>query len=145
MWLLDTNVISELRKPRPDKNVINWVETQSFDMLLTSAVCIAEIRAGIQQQSNADERTRLQNWYANSVEPMFQRQTIQVSENILLIWLRLIKQLHAKRVTVPSVDLLVAATSMELNVPVATRDVKPFVNVGVSVLNPWTGERYNGA
>ncbi len=145
MWLLDTNVISELRKPRPDKNVLTWIGKQSFDQLLTSVVCLAEIKTGIQAQHSVEDRERLQIWYGVTVEPMFQRQTIQVSENILLIWLRLIKQMHAKRLNAPPVDLLVAATCIDQKITAVTRDVYPFVNAGAPVLNPWTGESYNGA
>ncbi len=145
MWLLDTNVISELRKPRPDKNVITWIGNQSLDQLLTSVVCLAEIKAGIQTQHSVEDRERLQIWYGITVEPMFKRKTIQVSENILLIWLRLIKQMHAKRINAPPVDLLVAATCIDLKITAVTRDVNPFVNAGASVFNPWTAERFIGA
>lgn len=145
MWLLDTNVISELRKPRPDKNVITWIGNQSLDQLLTSVVCLAEIKAGIQALHSVEDRERLQIWYGVTVEPMFQRQTIQVSENILLLWLRLIKKMHAKSINAPPVDLLVAATCIDLGITAVTRDVYPFVNAGVPAFNPWTGERFDGA
>lgn len=144
MWLLDTNVISELRKPRPDKNVMTWIGNQSLDQLLTSVVCLAEIKNGIQAQHSVEDRERLKIWYEVSVEPMFQRQSVQVSENILLVWLRLIKQMQAKRINAPPVDLLVAATCIDLKITAVTRDVDPFVKAGASVFNPWTGEHFNG-
>jgi toxin FitB len=145
MWLLDTNVISELRKPRPSKDVLAWIEVQNSERLLTSVVCLAEIVSGIRTQSNAAMQKSLNDWYVGIVQPMFDGRTIQLSQSIVITWLGLIRDLHGKRQSAPPADLLIAATCIEMNIPVVTRNVYPFSEIGIPTFNPFTGERFNGA
>jgi toxin FitB len=145
MWLLDTNVISELRKPKPSSSVLAWIETQKFESLITSVVCMSEIVSGIRAQSNTAMQNSLNDWHVGIVQPMFEGRTIQLSQSIVITWLGLIRDLHGQRRSAPPADLLIAATCLEMNVPVVTRDVYPFTEVGVPTLNPFTGERFNGA
>jgi hypothetical protein len=144
MWLLDTNVISELKKPRPNSSVLAWIEKQNFESLLTSVVCMSEIVSGIQAQPDAAKQNSLNGWYLGIVQPMFEGRTIQLSQNIVITWLGLIKELHGQRRSAPPADLLIAATCLEMKVPVVTRDIYPYTEVGVPTLNPFTGERFNG-
>jgi toxin FitB len=145
MWLLDTNVISELRKSRPDAKVMSWVVSQRSESLHASEVCFAEIRAGIKAQTDSDKVKQLDIWFEETVSPMFLGRILPVSRNVLVNWLELIGRLHAGRNSAPPADVLIAATATHHAIQVATRDTGPFVACGVPVLNPWTGERFNGA
>jgi toxin FitB len=145
IWLLDTNVISELKKPRPRTEVLNWIEQNKSEEIWTSRVCLAEIMSGITRRQGDIDRAALQNWYQLVVLPMFDGKTFDVTGEVLLDWLDLQRDLQAKRGPTPPVDLLVASTCRVYSCAVATRDVVPFVAAGVATINPFTGERFNGA
>jgi len=70
-WLLDTNVLSELRRPRPEPKVVAFVAAQSLDLLYVSSVTFAEIRFGIELVADASRRAGLNDWLAHKVRPMF--------------------------------------------------------------------------
>jgi toxin FitB len=130
---------------RPSPEVGRWVASIDLDCTFTTTVNIVELQSGILEQDSATDAERLQFWLDNTVKPWFAGRTIEIGESTLLRWLVLMKQYQKKQGGVPAVDLLIAAAALEENLSVATRDVKPFVYVGVPVLNPWTGERFNGA
>ena len=144
-WLLDTNVISELKKLAPNPNVLTWVGERARTALYTSSVNIAEIRFGIISQSEPIRRQRLQAWLNELVRPLFEDRVLEAAEDSLLQWRVLVDRAGRNRQPAPSADLLIAAIASINGLPVATRDVLPFVAAGVPVLNPWTGERFNGA
>ena len=139
MWLLDTNVISELRKPRPDTGLVSWLIIQPVQNLWTSDVCLAEIRAGIELQENFVQKSLLQSWYNEVVEPQFEGKKLSACDAVLEIWLRLIKQLQAMRKNAPSVDLLVAATCLNAKFTAVTRDTTPFIAAGVPTFRAFSG------
>ena len=85
-WLLDTNVISELRRPRPHARVRDFVARQKLEDLFVSAVTLAEIRFGIESVSDAGRRAELSDWLAHSVRPMFNQRVLEVSEDVMLRW-----------------------------------------------------------
>lgn len=122
-----------------------WIEVQNSESLLTSVVCMAEIASGIRNHSNMEVQISLNDWYLRIVQPMFEGRIFQLSQNTVMTWLSLIRELHGRRQTAPPADLLIAATCLEIKTPIVTRDVYPFREVGVPTFNPWTGERFNGA
>lgn len=144
-WVLDTNVISELKKPSPNANVLKWIGELARTELHTTSVNIAEIRFGIAIQPGSIRRRRLQEWLNEHVRPLFKDRILEATEEALLQWRVLVDHAQIKKQPAPSADLLIAAISTVSAFPVATRDLIPFVSAGVRVLNPWTGERFNGA
>lgn len=112
---------------------------------MTSTVNIAELRYGIVNQKSAADASQLTLWLENVVRPWFSGRIVEVDEVSLLRWRVLARALERDRRAAPPVDLLIAAIALENNLSVATRDVLPFAAAGVPVLNPWTGERFNGA
>ena len=84
-WLLDTIVISELRKPNPERRVLEFVSATPLSEFNVSIVSLAEIRYGIEISPDAKKRSALQDWLTFKVRPMFDRQrTLTVTEDILL-------------------------------------------------------------
>jgi toxin FitB len=144
-WLLDTNVISELRRPRPDAEVVAWVSGVLEVSLFTSSVCIAEIRHGIARAGSAAKSDALNAWLEATVRPQFEGRILPADETALTLWRALAEQADRNRKPAPAADLLIAATALTVGLTVATRDVAPFADSGVPVLNPFTGERFNGA
>jgi len=142
-WLVDTNVLSEARKRSPDRRVADWLREQPLRSLYVSEVTLAELRHGILRQPNPTLRDELEFWFEGTVRPLFDDRTIEVTEGVLLEWLTMGAALQASGRTVPSPDLLIAATARRGRFFVATRDVKHFLECDVPVLNPWTGEMFN--
>jgi predicted nucleic acid-binding protein len=83
-WLLDTNVLSELRRPRPDQRVTTWIEAQPLDDLYVSTVTLAEIRFGIETLPDQIRRAELETWLAGKVRPMFTHRVLEITEGIML-------------------------------------------------------------
>jgi predicted nucleic acid-binding protein len=90
-------------------------------------------------------KLELSQWYSTVVMVMFAGRVLEADENSLVRWHALLRALQIDRKPNPPVDVLVAAIAREHECGVATRDTAPFVACGIPVLNPWTGERFNGA
>ena len=138
-WLLDTNVISELRKSNCDAQVKAWSDGQHPTSLYLSRVTIAEIRHGIERLPVADpSRWRLHAWLANELRPWFADRLLELDEDVLLIWRRLVEEGRAMSHTFLQPDLFIAATAVLHDLCVVTRNVHDFLRMGVPLLNPWT-------
>jgi predicted nucleic acid-binding protein len=136
-WLLDTNVLSELRRPRPEPRVVAFVANRPLEQLFVSSVTLAEIRFGIELLAEPNRRAELNEWLTHKVRPMFEHRVLQVTEDIMLKW-RLLVEVGRKTGHVFSQpDLLIAATAIQHDLTVVTRDRSDFDKAGVPVLNPW--------
>jgi predicted nucleic acid-binding protein len=137
-WLLDTNVVSELRKSNCDARVKTWSDGQSAASLFLSRVTIAEIRYGIERLPVADSsRQRLEAWLTDELRPWFSDRLLDVNEDVFVIWRRLVEQGKEMRHTFPQPDLFIAATAILHDLCVVTRNTGDFLRTGVSLLNPW--------
>lgn len=136
-WLLDTNVLSELRRPRPEQKVVAFVSGCPLDQLYVSVVTFAEIRFGIQLVNEPIRRAELNRWLTREVRPMFQGRVLQVSEDIMLEWRLLIEEGRKTGHTFSQPDLIIAATAIHHGLTVVTRDRSQFDKAGVPVVNPW--------
>lgn len=99
--LLDTNVISELRRPHPDKRVVAFVAAQPLERLYISTVTLADIRFGIELVADAGRRADLADWLTHKVRPMFEQRVLPVSEDVMLKW-RLLVEAGRKTGPTPS-------------------------------------------
>ncbi|WP_395711248.1 type II toxin-antitoxin system VapC family toxin [Reyranella sp.] len=136
-WLLDTNVLSELRRSRPDKKVVAFVDGQPLDLLHVSAVTLAEIRFGIELLADAARRAELNDWLTHKVRPMFEQRILDVSEDVILKWRMLVEAGRKAGHTYSQPDLFIAATAMHHGLTVVTRDTREYERARVPVLNPW--------
>jgi predicted nucleic acid-binding protein len=137
-WLLDTNVISELRRPRPEPNVLAFIAAQSLDRLYISAVTLAEIRFGIEVLTDARRRAELNGWLTHRVRPMFDGRILDVSEDIMFKWRLLVEVGRKARHTFSQPDLIIAATALHHGLTIVSRDTKDYAKARVAILNPWT-------
>jgi toxin FitB len=143
-WLIDTNVISETKKRHPDDHVQKWIESVQLSQIFTSAMNIAELVYGANNVQDVLKKRDLDQWIDTIVRPWFAGRLLEIDENTLLRWRIITRQRELARQASPGVDLLIATVAQEHRLGVATRDVVPFVACGLPVLNPWTGERFNG-
>jgi predicted nucleic acid-binding protein len=136
-WLLDTNVLSELRRPEPERKVLAFIAAQPLDLLYVSAVTLAEIRFGIELVADAGRRAELNDRLAHKAPPMFEQRVLPVSEDIMLEWRLLVEDGRKAGHTFSQPDLINAATALHHALGVITRDVSDHHKARASVLNPW--------
>lgn len=136
-WLLDTNVLSELRRLRPEPKVVVFVEAQPLDELYVSAVTLAEIRFGIELLADAGRRAALNDWLNHKVRPMFVQRVLPVTEDIMFKWRLLVEAGRKVGHTFSQPDLIIAATALEHGLSIVSRDTDEYQMAKVPVLNPW--------
>jgi predicted nucleic acid-binding protein len=136
--LLDTNVISELRRPRPAPKVVAFLAAQPLERLYISAVTLSEIRFGIELVADAGRRAVLNDWLTHKVRPMFDQRVLPVTEDIMFKWRLLVEDGRKARHTFSQPDLIIAATALEHGLVVVSRDTRDYEKAGVPVLDPWT-------
>jgi predicted nucleic acid-binding protein len=139
-WLLDTNILSELRRAKPEAKVVAFVKAQPLDSLYISSVTLAEIRFGIELLSDAGRRAELNDWLTHKVRPMFAQRVLPVTEDIIFKWRLLVEDGRKAGHTFSQPDLFIAATALEHGLTVVSRDVSDYERARVAVLNPWSGE-----
>lgn len=140
MFILDTNVISELRKVksgRADENVIHWVATQEPQQFFISAICILEIDMGILGVDRYDvkQAKALRKWRDEYIFPSFEHRILDVA----LAVCRQCASLHIPNKR-PDRDAFVAATALHHKMTVVTRNTKDFADTGVALINPWNSD-----
>jgi toxin FitB len=136
-WLLDTNILSERRKPKPEPKVIAFYDAQPLSALYVSVVSIAEIRFGIELQQDVTRRAELNDWLTRTLRPAFAGRVLPVTEDILLKWRLLLEDGRKGGFTYSHADSVLAATALHHRLTVVTRDRSEFDKAGVSVFNPW--------
>lgn len=137
-WLLDTNVVSELRRPKPNSDVVNFIAGQSGDDLYVTEVTFAEIVFGIEQLSDAARRADLQSWLDNMLRPLFVGRVLPITEDVIVRWKTMIVEGRKRRHTFGQPDLFIAAIAALQDLVVVTRDIDEFVEARVPAFDPWT-------
>lgn len=136
-WILDTNIVSELRRPKPEPKVVSFVRAQPLDTLFISVVTLAEIRFGIELLPDVTRRTQLGDWLAHKVRPMFEQRILPISEEIVVKWRLLVEEGRKTGHTFSQPDLFIAATALHHGLTIVSRDTPEYVKAGVAVHNPW--------
>lgn len=137
-WLLDTNILSELRRPRPERRVVDFVASQPLNRLHVSTATLAEIRFGIECVADPGRRAELHAWLALRVRPLFEQRVLEITEDVMFTWRLLVEEGRKAGPTFPQPDLIIAATAIRHGLTVVTRDVADYRKTRVPLLNPWT-------
>jgi predicted nucleic acid-binding protein len=136
-FLLDTNVISELIKPRPNPNVTNWVEATDEQLLYLSVLTLGEIRRGIASLPDAGRRIKLETWLDSELVLRFADRILPIDLAIADRWGRLTGTASARKSPLPVIDGLLAATAVHHNLTLVTRDTSHLSGTSVPFFNPW--------
>ncbi len=136
-WLLDTNVLSELRRPKPDRKVVAFISSQPLELLYVSAMTLAEIRFGIEVVANATRRAALNDWLAHTVRPMFAQRVLPLTEDTMFRWRLLVEEGRRAGYTFSQPDLIIASTALDHGLTVVTRNVSDYQRARAPVFNPW--------
>jgi len=136
-YLLDTNVVSELVKPKPDDRVRRWIEETNESILFLSVLTLGEIRNGVQRLRSGRRRGRLESWLQVDLPSRFQDRILPIDSAIADRWGRVSAIAAAKGKPVPVIDGLLAATAIHHNLTLVTRNSSDVSGTGVPTLNPW--------
>jgi len=134
-YLLDTNVVSELARPRPSRRVLAWFETVPDDALHLSVLTLGEIRKGVEQIREARRRERLRVWLEQELPGWFGPRLLLVDAGVADRWGRILAEAGRP---VPAIDSLLAATALHHELRLVTRNVDDFLFPGLDVINPWS-------
>ncbi|WP_419851343.1 type II toxin-antitoxin system VapC family toxin [Candidatus Poriferisocius sp.] len=134
MYLLDTNVVSELRRLRPHQSVVNWIQDIPADQLHLSSVTIGEIQAGIEitREQDPDKAEEIETWLERVIDAY---EVLPVDAAAFREWARL---MHRQADNLLQ-DALIAAVAIVHRLTVVTRNIRDFEHLKVPVLNPFTG------
>jgi predicted nucleic acid-binding protein len=138
-WLLDTNVLSELRKPNPDRHVAEFVASQPGNLLFTTEVTFGEIRYGVEQLDDAGRRADILLWLNRQLRPLFAERILAITEDVIVRWKAMVAAGQRRRHTFGQPDLFIAAIAALEDLVVVSRDTTEFVAADVPVFNPWSG------
>jgi predicted nucleic acid-binding protein len=137
-FLLDTNVVSELIKPKPEPKLTAWIEAAEEDLFRLSVLTLGEIRKGINSLPDSTRRTALESWLNHDLLIRFAHRILDVDQAVADRWGRLAANALAAKQLLPVVDGLLAATAIHHNLTLVTRNARDVSLTGVPVINPWT-------
>jgi predicted nucleic acid-binding protein len=136
-FLLDTNIISELVKPRPEANVTEWIEGTDESLLYLSVLTLGEIRRGIAVLPQSRRRVALEAWLDRDLRARFEDRILSIDHEVADRWGLLTAAARNAGIVLPVIDGLLAATALEHNLTLVTRDTGQIPSMGVAVFNPW--------
>jgi len=137
-FLLDTNVISELVRRKPEARVTAWVKATDEALLHLSVLTVGELRKGIVSLPNASRRMALGAWLDGELAIRFGHRILPVDEAVADRWGRLTAGAETRVRRLPVIDGLLAATALHHNLTLVTRNTKDVAATGVPVFNPWS-------
>ncbi len=134
--LLDTCVLSELRKKDGNKNVKQSISELPDEDIYISVISIGEITKGIALLSDGKNKKELQAWL-QSFDRFFQDRILSIDVNIVQIWGEMTASAQQAGITIPAMDGLIAATARSNGLHLMTRNVSDFKHTGTMIINPW--------
>lgn len=136
-YLLDTNVVSEWSKPRPDPAAVGWLNTAIEDDLYLSVITVGELWQGVQGLPSGKRRSALAHWVERDLTERFHGRIVGVDEQIARAWGVLLAESKQQGSAMHAVDALLAATAAVYSFTLVTRNAKHFGASGVRLLNPF--------
>jgi toxin FitB len=136
-YLLDTCVLSEFTRRQPDQRVVNWLDSIEEEKLFISVITVGEIQRGIERLPDSHRKTELLVWMNNGLLNRFTDRMVAIDAATMFLWGSLTTRMEASGHTMSVMDSLIAASALQNNLIVATRNVTDFLPCGVQVINPW--------
>jgi predicted nucleic acid-binding protein len=135
--LLDTNVLSEVTKPRPNEDVLTWLHELDEDRTFISIVSIAEIRRGVALMDKGRKQEALDKWLTDDLPQRFENRIIPVEGLVARAWGDLMALAKRSGRGLASMDGMIAATAVAHQLSLATRNTKDFEGLGINIIDPW--------
>ena len=137
MILLDTNVLSEQFRAKPDERVLNWLNNQVLETLYLSAMTVAEIRAGVALMPEGKRKNILSDRIEEKLLPLFAGRVLPFDMSCTRAYAKVLATAKQSGSGIAAADAVIAATALNGGFSIATRDTSPFEAAGVTVINPW--------
>ena len=134
-YLVDTNVLSELRRKEPNPGVVAWFEERPATTLYLSVLTLGEIRKGIEAAPESKRKLKLLDWLETELPAFFVGRVLPIDAAVADRWGRL---LAATGRPLPAIDSLLAATALSHGLSLVTRNIQDFPHQELDVINPWT-------
>lgn len=136
-YLIDTNVLSELRRKEPNPGVVAWLEERPATTLYVSVLTLGEIRKGIEALGKSKRKLRLLDWLETDLPAFFAGRILPIDQEVADRWGRL---LAAAGRPLPAIDSLLAATALTQGLALVTRNVDDFPHPDLEIIDPWETE-----
>jgi predicted nucleic acid-binding protein len=136
-FLLDTNCVSELVRVRPESRVVEWFESTEESILYLSVLTFGEIRKGLASLAPSRKRASLESWLEADLNTRFQGRVLPVDQAVADRWGWLAAEAKRRGKPLAVVDGLLAATALQHNLTLVSRNTADFHGVAVDVFNPW--------
>ncbi len=136
-YLIDTNVLSELRRRAPNAGVVDWFAHRPATALFLSVLTVGEIRKGIDMLAAGERKLKLLDWLEVELPSFFAGRIIAVDLSVADRWGRLLAEANRP---LPAIDSLLAATALTHGLKLVTHNARDFVFPGLDVINPWGGD-----
>ena len=137
-WLIDTNVVAEWVKPRPDERVVRWLAEADEDRLYLSVATLAEIRMGVEALAEGRRKQRLASWLEDDLPSRFEGRILPVDAAVANAWGVLVARARAVGTTLGAMDAFFAATAAVHHLALVTRNTRDFSTTGIELLDPWS-------
>ncbi|MCY3702799.1 MAG: type II toxin-antitoxin system VapC family toxin [Rhodospirillales bacterium] len=136
-FLLDTNVISETVRPRPDKTVLHWIEAQTPSDLFLAAQSIGELVRGVRKVREQARRERFARWIEQDLARQFDGRILPFDASAAAVWGRLMGNGDRTGHRPSAADAQIAAAAIQHDLTLVTRNVKDFRSFDIQLLDPW--------
>ena len=133
-YLIDTNVLSELRRKVPNAGVVEWFSRRPTSTLYLSVLTLGELRKGVEGVADANRRRALLDWLETELPNFFAGRVLSVDAQVADRWGRLVA---AAGRPLPAIDSLLGATAAHHDLSLVTRNIRDFADLGLEVINPW--------
>jgi predicted nucleic acid-binding protein len=139
-FLLDTDVVSEWVKSRPDRSVVAWLAAVDEDQVFISVVTLAELRYGIERMAPSRRRNRLAQWLRDDLPLRFDGRVLSIDPIVADVWGKVVARSEAAGRPIGAMDAFIAATAEAHGLTLVTRNVPDFEASIKAIINPWVDE-----
>jgi len=136
-FLLDTNVVSEWIKPRPNREVVTWLADVDEDRLFLSVITLAQLRSGVAAMSPSRRRDQLDTWISVDLPDRFEGRLLSIDPEVADRWGRITGSARMAGRPIHAMDSFLAATAIVHDLTIVTRNVSDFASSGVQIFCPW--------
>jgi toxin FitB len=136
-YLLDTCLISELAKSKPDEKVVDWVLSENEASFYISVLTLGELYKGVEKLPESKKKEELRIWIEDELKNRFQSRIISIDMRVSILWGKIQCLAEKNGKPMPPIDSLIAATGIAYDLTVVTRNAADMEQSGVKLLNPW--------
>ena len=136
-YLLDTCLISELAKSKPNQKVVDWILSENETNFYISVLTFGELHKGIEKLPKSKKKEDLRAWVENDLRNRFANHIVEIDMQVSIVWGKIVGLAEKMGSPMPAIDSLIAATGIAHDLTVVTRNISDMEQSGVKLINPW--------